>query len=496
MTGEDSTRETHGAWVFLHGDRALKVKKPVRFPFLDYSTLDRRYAACVREVEVNRELAPGTYLGVRAILDGHDGRFLGEYGADPDAIEYAVEMRRFDERRTMASLIAAELLGDEEVDRAAMRIAEFHRTATVCGSTGAAPFLDRIERDLADIAQADDGEFGAELAAARRFAASIARRFGAQLDARAARGLLRDGHGDLRAEHVVLEEPLIIVDRIEFDDAVRCCDVGSDLAFLTMDLEARGAAWAAERLVHSYRAAGGDPGGPALLAAFAWQRSLVRAKVALLRGDRPRARDHLELADRLAWRARMPAILLVGGPPASGKSTLAGELARRAQAPIVSSDVVRKELLGISLTERAGERSYSAPMTRRTYTELGVRAARALARSPAVIVDATLGNRDSRRIVLDALGDAGPAVMVECSAPPATLRERAERREADPRRVSDADADVAQRLAAAFEPAEEFADAGALCRLSTEGGVEQSLDALARWLDDQLPPEATTEPVP
>ncbi len=487
MTSDSVTRETHGAWVHLRGDRALKIKKPVRYPFMDYSTLDKRLAACRREVDVNQELAPGTYLGVRALLPGTGQPVLGPPAPHPDAVEYAIEMRRFDESRTMAALIRAGALSAEDVDSAARRIAEFHRRAPICGSTGAAPFRERVERDLSDLTSLQDASVLVRMPAMRRLAQSISRRLGASLDSRAARGLRRDGHGDLRADHVVLEDPLIIVDRVEFDDSMRCCDVASDLSFLTMDLEARGAAWAAQRLVDTYRAAGGDPGGPREHAAFAWQRALVRVKVEILSGDPDRAREYLLLADRIAWRVRSPAVLLIGGPPASGKSTLAREVSRLTGSPVVSSDVVRKQLLGLRPEQRAGGDAYSAAMTLRTYEEVAAQAARELRRAPSVIIDATLGTRELRALLLKELDGAAPLVMVLCRSGAGTIRRRAEQRAAQPERISDADEEVAQRLASSFEAADEPAVRGRVCEVSTEHTLEHALDMLAQWLDENLP---------
>lgn len=332
--------ETHGSWVVRWDQRALKVKKPVRYSFLDYSTLERRLEACIAEVEVNAQLAPGVYHGVRALLE-KDGRLgLGRLGRDPDAVEYAVDMRRFDEATTMAALVCHDRLERAHVQAAARRIARFHLDQPTCRSHGAAAaFEHRLEADLVDL----EGMLAREATVPLRgFGTWLLRRHRQLLEKRGRRGLHRDGHGDLRADHVLIENDVLIVDRIEFDPKLRCTDVADDLAFLLMDLEHRGARWAAADLAVAYRAAGGDPGEPRLQAAFAWHRALVRAKVALLAGDEREAHRLLSLAERLAWRARGPVVLAVCGPPASGKSTLAHALAERLELPLVASDPVRK----------------------------------------------------------------------------------------------------------------------------------------------------------
>jgi aminoglycoside phosphotransferase family enzyme/predicted kinase len=445
LPGPVEARETHTSWVLLSGETALKVRKPVQFAFLDYSTLERRYAAAVEEVRVNETLAPGVYRGVRSLV-GRDGRLaVGPFGADTDAVEYAVEMRRFDEHQTMAALCAAGGLRTEEIDAVARVLADFHATAAGCDG-GARAFRVRVREDVSEL----EALLGS-LPALERYAGAALARSAAQLDARAAQGLCRDGHGDLRAEHVVFEQRPLIVDRIEFDPSLRRVDVASDLAFLTMDLEDRGCAWAARHLLAAYRRAGGDPGDARLHALFGWQRALVRAKVALLRDDEPAARRLLALAERLAWRERLAGVVLVLGPPASGKSTLARALADRAGLPLLGSDVTRKALLGVNPTARLGDDAYRVEVARAVYGALGYRAACACARHGGVVIDATGRSHELRQLLVEHLGTAGPITAIVCETPLELRLARAHARLADPERVSDADPEVVRRLATRFE---------------------------------------------
>lgn len=479
--GDAVVRETHGAWVLLAGERAYKVKKPVALAFLDYSTLPRRLRACRKEVEINAALAPGLYLGVRALIGAPGGVAPGPAGEDAAAVEYAVEMRRFDESRTMEAHVRAGTLRGEQLDEVARRLAAFHRGAATCDG-GAEPFARRLRSDVGEVAQLAHGEEAGRTGGRRRFAAAAARRFAPELDARAARGLCRDGHGDIRAEHVILSSPPIVFDRIEFDPGLRRADAGSDLAFLAMDLERLGARWAAERLARSYAAAGGDPGGPRLRALFAWQRALVRLKVALIAGDAEGARALAALLERLAWRARAPAVLLVTGPPASGKSTLAAALAERLELPVVSSDVVRKSLAGLASHERAPLAAYRASATIETYRELAARAVRELRRHHGVIIDATARSRELRATLLEAVGAAEPKALVVCEAPREELERRALARERSADRVSDATAEVALELADAFEPPDEL-DPAIVCRVRSDVEEAVALERVAGWLD-------------
>ena len=407
--GPVAVRETHVSWVLLSGDRAFKLKKPVRFGFVDQSTPERRRACCEAEVAVNRPLAPDVVLGVRPLVEAAGGLRVGEEGDGP-ALDWVVVMRRFDERQTLASLLDRGRLPAGAIGRIARRIAEFHAQAAVAAP---ADWPDALAatwaRNLDELQPLVPEDAAVALRCARRFGRMFVGRRREELARRAADGLVRDGHGDLRAEHVLLEDgDVTIVDRLEFDPALRRVDVADDLAFLLMDLESLGAREAARELVRAYRAAGGDAGDDALLAFFGAYRALVRAKVELLRARRrqpSRASGLLALAERLMWRARGPLVLAISGPPASGKSTLAAELARRSGLPVLSSDAIRKEQLGIRPTRRAPGSAYDPVARSAVYEELGRRAG-GEGSADGVIVDATFGEPSLRQAFLTGAGAA------------------------------------------------------------------------------------------
>ncbi len=441
-------RETHGAWVLLSGDRAYKLRKPVRLPYLDYSDVTRRLRCAQAEVALNAELAPGIYLGVQTLRRDDGVLTLGPWRPTPDAVDHVVVMRRYDEASTMAARVAAGTLQEVDVDAAAALIASFHaRAAAAVGEVQrvAARVLD----DLGDLSglQPDD----VEDVALRRYAIAALGRHAHEIDARGRAGLWRDGHGDLRAEHVVLGDPIRIVDRVEFDPDLRRIDVASDLAFLAMDLEALGARWAARRIVEAYAAAGGSPAGSGLQAFLAWQRAIVRLKIARLRGDVGAATRLHALADTLAWRDRISPVLLICGPPASGKSSLADALAERTGLQTVSTDRVRKDLHGVEATQRLPVEAYDTETTLRVYREVGRRAARAVAREGGVLVDATASGADERAALQVGLGGCGPVRALVCATDAQTLARRARRRLAQSGGVSDAGPDVALALAAGFD---------------------------------------------
>ena len=437
------TRETLVSWVFLAGDRAYKLKKPLVLPFLDYGTRQRRREMCGEEVRLNRRLAPDLYLGVRAVAASADGL---ELAAEDDrrAVDYLVEMRRFNEQRTLAAKLERGELKRGEVVAVGRVLARFHARARRVAAVGV-PAL-AVERRMTEnfhelLAIVEQRTEIAWVLALERFAHAFVVAHARMLDARARGGFVREVHGDLRAEHVVLDETLQVVDCIEFDRGLREIDVADDLAFLVMDLAAYGGERFARVLVRAYRDAGGDPGEDRLVAFYAAYRALVRAKVALLRAaqypvlssehgrESAAARDLLGVAERFAWRARLPLVIVICGVPAAGKSHLAQALGEVSGLPHLSSDRTRKRLAGIRPQQRAASAAYSPEFNRLTYAELGRRAARATAACGGALVDATFRHRADRDAFANAFGDAAPLLFVECRAPAGVLAERAAQRD-------------------------------------------------------------------
>ena len=455
--------ESHISWVFLAGDRAYKLRKPVVFPFLDYGTAERRREMCEAEVRLGRRLAPDLYLGVRPLVRSDDGWSLGEPGERGD--EHVVEMRRFDESSTLAARLAR---GDADaalVRAVARRIAKFHSAAepAPAGSFDAGAVAATVSENFGTLLPYAEAVGARELAAAHRFAVAFLHARHDQLEDRGTRGFVRDCHGDLRAEHVIVADGAVeVFDPLEFDPELRQIDVSADLAFLVMDLVVAGADELAGELIAEYEAAGGDHGGRQLLFFYAAYRAWVRAKVACLRaGELPPGERAGALAEARRFAEHRPAarvasppalVLVVCGAAATGKTYLAEELASLSGLPRLSSDVVRKELAGLGPTERAPQAMYSEDANLRTYRELGARAAAA---ADGAIVDATFRRRAHRAAFAEAFG--GRALFVECIAPAAVVAERARRRELDPERVSDATPAIAARQRSEFEPLDEVA---------------------------------------
>jgi uncharacterized protein len=492
-------RETHISWVFLAGELAYKVKKPLVLPFLDYGTVDRRREMCHEEVRLNRRLAPAIYLSVVGIARV-GGRWDLTSADDPAALEYAVEMRRVEEARSLAALVARDELAAAHIDLVARLLARFHAEAPPAPSDRDAieVLAATLDENAETLREASAGLLERRrVESAERFAGAFLAGRRAELEGRVRAGLVRDCHGDLRAEHVIVpaDAPAYVYDCIEFNPSLREIDVAADISFLLMDLNSLGAAAAGARLIDAYRRAGGDPGGYALLSFFAAYRAWVRAKIACIRAASLSAEDPeregcaqeagrlLAVGHRFAWSARRPAVLVICGVSGSGKTTLARALAEVGGWPYLSSDLTRKRLAGLEPTERGGERLYSPEVTMRTYEELGRAARAAVEKTGSAIVDATFHRGAERTSFRAGLGgQPAPTLFVRCTAAPEVLRARVRGREHDSSRVSDADTAILDRQREESEPLLDVPDA-ARADLDTEAPPEQLVGEVEAFLD-------------
>ena len=503
LAGPVTLHETHASWVLVGDREALKVKKPVVMPFLDYGTLERRKAACLLEVELNRRLAPAIYLGAVAILSAGSSVAVRDLD-DPEAVEYAVRMRRYAEGDTLASRLARREVSASEIARIGERIARFHADVPAVATDTAAESVKRWLDDTFGSLRGltHGGRHRVLLAEAERFAAAFMTARWDEFEHRAESGRVRDGHGDLRAEHVLLTAgDVVVVDCIEFEPQLRQVDVAADLAFLVMDLDACGRRDLAASLVDAYRAAGGDPGDDALVAWLASYRALVRAKVMLLRAaqqsseaaesSRAMADRLLGVAEQLVWRARGSVTVAVGGLSASGKTTLAKALARRTGLPYLSSDVIRKTDAGIAPEQRADPTLYAPEVSLRLYAQLGARAAR---EPGGAIVDATFRRSRERAAFRDGHGAGREVLHVECVAPIALRITRAHARQESGGAASDAGPDVVRRQT--MDPLDEVAPHEHVA-VRGDGPLELALAAIADALDRMqfIPGSADAEPL-
>lgn len=456
-TGEIRTIRTHISMVFLAGDLAYKVKREVRFPFLDLSTLELRRRCSEEEVRLNRRLSPDLYLGVIPITVDPRGIAIGGSGR---TVEYAVQMRRLPQDRMMDSLVREGRLPPDAIDRICDRLVWFHSQAEkdeAVAAFGAPSEIARLwdEHFTESAPLIDEFIHPFQDALLRGTARAWMVRKGDLLERRHQDGHIREGHGDLRCSSICLTEPLQIFDCLEFSRRLRCCDVASDVAFLAMDLRWMRRRDLADELVQRYSAASGDPDLPRLLPFYACYRACVRAKVSALSASDPeasgtdRTRFHLDArglfaqACEYAREDRPPVLLAVCGLSGTGKSTLAEHLGRVWSAPVLSTDRVRKELHGARPTDRRaapfGEGLYSADVTHQTYVALADRVEKLLRTGRSVVADGTFSQRWQRELVTDAARRSGALrFFLELTATPEHVQERLAHRQSDAGAVSDA----------------------------------------------------------
>ena len=496
--------ETHISRVFLRGADVYKVKRAVSLGFLDFSTLALREAACLAEVELNRRLSADVYLGVVAVLRAPSGELAfvapddcGRAEKTP-VLEWAVHMRRLDDRQRADSLLAAGLFGVRDVETIAATIATFHRSAPASAAIaefGKPALIEHnVRENFAQIAEHVAAYLSAEehaqlIAYQTRFLDSER----ARLVERAHAGFVRDGHGDLRLEHCYRHDDgsYAIIDCIEFNERFRYGDVCADLAFLAMDLSYHGRPELADSFVAAYARESADYGVYGVLDFYQSYRATVRAKVsALLAHDdgvseatrssaQREARRYFLLAITAGQRAlQAPRLIVTFGLIASGKSTVAAALAERLGAAQLSADYTRKELLGVPPEqprhEAAFEGAYDSGFTERVYETLLARAALILRTGRSVVLDATFRARAHREQAGALASELSADVLfVECRCDRAIALARLRRR-AQTTSVSDGREAIYDAFAARFEPADELAPAPHL-RLDTEQPLSATL---------------------
>lgn len=448
--------ETHAARIFLAGDEAIKVKKHVRLPYLDFSTLEQRHAACARELELNRPAAPDIYLGLVAITRGRDGKLA--FAGDGETVDVAVRMRRFDQADVMTHVAEQGRIDSPMAKAMADVVCLAHDAATVARTgDGIEHFADII----ADV-EAACGELADEAirAARSRFARAASEhlsRLGPVIARRAAEGFRRRCHGDLHLGNMVLwRGKPIPFDALEFDEEMATIDVLYDLAFLLMDLERFGLRAPANVVLNRYlwRTDARNLSGLATLPLFMALRAGIRAMVEVHRGrgsDAPspeigaHVHGYLDTANALLTPVS-PCLIAVGGLSGSGKSTLAAALAPSigiAPGSVhLRSDLERKRLFAAGETDRLPDEAYARGVTEKIYATLSAKAAAVIASGYTVVVDAVHAAPDERdAIELVARAAGVPFVGIWLDAPQEELVRRVEARRGD---ASDATAAVVE----------------------------------------------------
>jgi hypothetical protein len=408
--------DTHAASVFLAGERALKVKRAVRFPFLDYSTLQKRKAACEAELAVNRPFAPDIYKRVLPITREADGRLAIDGEGEP--VEWAVEMGRFDETQTLDHLAEARRIDARLADALGRAVAEAHARVPAAKDFDFAAELQEIVAQNGGELRAVPELFPDDAVSTLTDATNKAlARVRPLLTQRQRDGFVRRCHGDLHLGNIVLIDGRpTLFDAIEFDERIATSDVLYDLAFLLMDLIERKQTMAANIVLNRYLIeARRDETLDALAALplFMSVRAAIRAKVTAARREHAKdrkaakqsARDYFALARQLIAPAK-PKLIAVGGLSGTGKSllarTLAADIAPAPGAVVLRSDVERKALFGVGQTERLPQEGYSAEATEKVYASLAHKARRVLAAGHSAVVDAVFARAGERTMIADA----------------------------------------------------------------------------------------------
>ena len=461
--------ETHISHVFLVGEHAYKIKKPLALGFLDFSTLDKRRYYCEEELRINRRLAPELYLAVVPIGGSEDAPRVE--GAGP-AIEYAVKMRRFSQDGLLQRVLERGKLTPARIDEIARQVAGFHGVAARADAGGrfgsaasvGGPALQNFDQ-LAPLlgTEADRGT----LEVLRRWTLRQNHLLAARFDERQRAGFVRECHGDLHLGNMVLIDGAVrIFDAIEFNPQLRWIDVINEVAFLAMDLAAKSRDGLARRFVNGYLEHTGDYDGVRVLRYYLLYRAIVRAKVAAIRAAQPdtaaqerraleeKCRRHLALAMRFA-QDEQTALIIHHGLSGSGKTTCSQIILETIGAIRIRSDLERKRMHGLEAAARTGAPVgggiYAAQDTADTYDRLARAAEAALAGGFPVLVDATFLKRAQRDAFrrLAARLDV-PFRIAHFDAPPEVLRQRVaarEREAADPSEASLAVLDYQMRTA-------------------------------------------------
>jgi aminoglycoside phosphotransferase family enzyme/predicted kinase len=489
-------RDTLISKVFLTGDYAYKVKKPVSLGFLDFATLKNRYHFCLRELVLNWRLTSDVYLEVLPITL-QDGKY---YLAGPGKpIEYTLKMRQLPDARSMTHLLRKGKINNEALQSLAGVLGNFHAQAPTGGDINVfgewAAIWANCEENFQQTEQfvgkiIPEGTYKIIRGATRSFL----RRWRHLFQNRVERGKIRDCHGDLRTGHVYFVDGIQIIDCIEFNERFRYNDIASDLAFLAMDLDHEGYPDVSQNLLTAYVQHTKDQNVFVLLDFYKCYRAFVRVKVNCLRLHKPgigtthefdklleETYRYLELAYRYAVKFARPTLWVMSGLPASGKSVTAEELSKAFGIKVFRSDVIRKELFGLEPSAEATvpfeEGVYSKTATALTYGKLLLLAQDEIEKGFSLILDATYGSRRHRAEVLRLARDMDVNVIfVECVCGEALIKERLRARGGAPS-TSDARLFHIRKIEAGFDVLDEIPDEMHII-VNTEESLEQNMQQI------------------
>jgi aminoglycoside phosphotransferase family enzyme/predicted kinase len=456
-------KETHISWVFLTDRYAYKLKKPVKFEFLDFSTTEMRHRACLEEVRLNRRLTTDVYLDVVPITQDLDGSL--KLNGQGQTVDWVVQMRRLPADKALDILLRDGKLRLDDAKSIAAHLTAFY-ARLLPKPINPNAFLQALEHRIRANGAALVNSMQADRTRVRRIQSSQLRYLKVQSEGfqnRIAAGRVVDGHGDLRPEHIYVEKTPAVIDCIEFSDEMREVDVADELSFLAMECERLGDAGVGDFILQTYQRARGDEIPPRLLSFYRAYRACVRAKVALFRSQQQAEtesrpvdgliREYLDLADSYTKGLGPPLLVIVGGLMGTGKSTLAAKLADDFDIDVLSTDHLRHEMLGSSDVPAAyGEGNYQPDLRERIYDELLRRAAKLLKTGQSVVLDGTFLTDCLRMRAYDVAQKHGAvALHVSCTCPRQLAYARIEQRADYGRSESEARTELYDLQARDFE---------------------------------------------
>ncbi len=463
--------ETHCAWVVLTGQYAYKIKKPVNFGFLDFSTLEKRHFYCAEEVRLNRRFAPDIYLEVVTITGTPACPHLG---GDEEILDYAVRMRQFPDNGLLSQLASRQALETAHIDQLVHTVSNFHRHADRASSSDIfgdpAHTHHWVQENFRHVqsllASTDKTDVVEQL---RQWSENEYGHLSSLLQARKDTGAIRECHGDLHLGNITLINGCVtLFDCIEFNPELRWIDVFSEIAFVLMDLDERGLAHFANRFLNGYLQETGDYTGLGVLPYYQVYRAMVRAKVAILRRQQTQQgstdhaqadaeyRQYLQLALRYTTRPQA-VMVIMRGLSGSGKSTVARDLCEHTGMIQLRSDVERKRMAGLAATDASHSGTdaglYTADRTAGTYEHLCTLAKSVLDSGYSAVIDATFLKREHRdRFRAQAAATGTPFLIIECIAEAEELERRILSRQTSQRDASEATLDVLHAQQMADEP--------------------------------------------
>ncbi len=479
--------ETHISWVVLTGDYAYKIKKPVNFGFLDFSTLDKRKEYCQQELRLNRRLAPDIYLDVVAISGSEQ---KPEISGSAEAFEYAVKMRQFPQSAQLDNMLQAGELGDEHIDAIAHMIAEFHQSTAVARDDTDYGKPEKLFKPVKENFELINeslkiSAYEAKLDELKSWSYSEFNKLKALFTQRKKDGFIRECHGDMHLRNLVwLDSKPLAFDCIEFNSNLRWIDVISEIAFLMMDLQDRQQDQLANRFLNTYLEITGDYEGLTVLPFYLCYRAMVRAKVDALRIEQitddtktielAEFQSYIELALRYS-KITAPKLIIMRGLSASGKSTVSQQILENAGAIRIRSDVERKRMFDISLNEKmdvsndVNEGIYSSESSEQTYEKLLELTSTIIKAGNTALVDAAFLKQEQREPFQKLAKSRGvPFIIIEVTASFDVLRQRIIARKND---VSDADISVLEHQLSQWKPLNDSESMSAIS-VNTENSLD------------------------